>query len=81
MHDVSLTPTTVTVTWEGSGQLQATPALSDSPDWRNVDSTVEMDPETGEFRTTFPRPASNLLFRVLAPDATVDCAECATGGG
>ena len=77
---VGLTDTTVTVTWDGGGQLQGTAALSDATDWRNIDTPVEIDPETGEFKTTFPRPALNLFFRVIGPDTPVDCAECGSGG-
>src|SRR5205085_4770411 len=51
LHDVILDAATVTVTWEGAGQLQGCNTLTDATDWRNIDSPVEMDPETGEFRT------------------------------
>jgi hypothetical protein len=76
LHIPETTDTTVTVTWEGPGQLQAATELSDSTEWHDVSTPVEEDPETGEFRTKMPRPRGNLFFRVLGPDGTVECSEC-----
>jgi hypothetical protein len=71
-----LTDTTVTVVWDGRGQLQAARGLSDTIEWSDVNTPVEYDPETDTYRTTMPRPPSNLFFRVMSPDDTVGCSEC-----
>ena len=71
-----LTADTVTVTWDGAGQLQATDSLNEPADWRNVETPVLIDPDTGEFSTRMPRPPTNLFFRIVGPDLSVECAEC-----
>jgi len=72
--------TTVTVTWDGGGQLQGCAAFGDPAGWHDITSPVEIDPETGESKTTLPLTPDNSLFRLLGPDAPVDCAECGSGG-
>ena len=81
LHGPIFEANTVTVVWEGHGQLQATDTLSEVTEWRNIDTPVEMDPETGEFRTTFPRPRGSLFFRIVGSDETIGCAECGDDGG
>ena len=80
LHGVTFDTTTVTVAWEGAGQVQAAGALGDSADWHNMDCPVEMDPETGEYRTRCARMPGNMFFRVVGPDEpNVECGECGAG--
>ncbi len=70
----------VNVTWDGAGQLQGCSSLGDPTVWRDITSPVEMDPDTGLYHTTFPRPEMGLFFRVVGPDNTTECTECGAGG-
>ena len=77
LHDVATDPNGVTVAWDGAGQLQGASMLGDAADWHNMDATVEMDPDTGEYRARFPRMPGNMFFRVVGPDEpNVECTEC-----
>ena len=61
-------------------QEQIRAALGGPTDWHNIDTPVEMDPDTGDYRTRVPRSAGNMFFRVVGPDNNVDCTECGSSG-
>lgn len=71
----------VVVTWDGPGRLQAAGSLSEPMEWHDVDSPVVMDPETGLYSTRVPRSAENRYFQLIGADDTINCDECAGGGG
>jgi len=70
----------VNVTWDGAGQLQGCSSLHEPMDWQDITSPVEMDPDTGLYHTTFPRPDMNLFYRIVGPDNSSECTECGAGG-
>jgi hypothetical protein len=71
----------VVVTWDGAGRLQAAAALGEPTEWHDVDTPVEMDPETGFYSTRVPRSPANMFFQIIGPDNTIDCEACSGGGG
>src|SRR5678815_401304 len=71
IHIPDLTDTTVTVVWEGRGQLQATEKLGDPSEWHDVMTPVEYDPESDTYRTTMPRSRDNSFFRIASPDLSL----------
>ncbi|HUR47860.1 MAG TPA: hypothetical protein VMZ27_18395, partial [Candidatus Saccharimonadales bacterium] len=71
----------VLVSWEGNGRPQATGALSDGTEWHDLDTKIEMDPETGIYSTLVPRSPLHMFFRVVGSDSTIECSECSGGGG
>jgi hypothetical protein len=71
-----LTGNTVTVHWDTAGQLEIATELGDSQEWRVVDAQVDYDPDSGLYRTRFPRLPGNMFLRVMSPDVTVDCPSC-----
>jgi len=77
---VVLDPNVTTVTWDGTGQLQGSGDLSDPTGWHDIDTPVEIDPDTGDYRTRVPSSPGNLFFRVVGPDNTAECSECGAGG-
>jgi hypothetical protein len=80
MHDPTFDPNGgVVVTWEGAGRPQATGALSDGTEWHDLDTPIEMDPETGLYSTRVPRSPLHMFFRVVGPDNTIECSECSGG--
>ncbi|MDB6035832.1 MAG: hypothetical protein JWM16_6170, partial [Verrucomicrobiales bacterium] len=81
LHNPVLDPNGgVVVTWDGAGRLQATGALGEPTEWHDVETPVEMDPETGFYSTRVPRSPANMFFRVVGPDSTIDCDACSSGG-
>jgi hypothetical protein len=70
------TDTTITVVWEGRGQLQATEKLGDPSEWFDVMTPVDYDSDSDTYRTTMPRPAHPLFFRIASDGDTVGCSAC-----
>ena len=47
----------------------------------DLDTPIEMDPETGIYSTLVPRSPLHMFFRVVGSDSTIECSECSGGSG